>query len=1204
MYAGSGFNYLLRTTADAQGGVMAVSHMTAYYAEAGTPPGQWLGNGLKGLAGMIEEGDIVSGSAMEALFKDGRDPDTLQKLGQGFRRELTVEQRVSRRIKLLPKRIKGQARDDMIEKIRNDEATRKVSKPVSGFDFVFSPVKSVSTLWALADHGVREQIYEAHRAALADVIATMEDRVAMTRVGTNGIAQVETRGLIAAAFDHWDARGGDPQLHTHVAVSNRVQGLDGKWRTLDSRGALLPSTVAMSELYNGRIQDHLTQRLGVDWEERASRAGSKGRWFEIRGIPRGLTDAFSSRSQNLDEETDRLVSNYRKEHGRSPSKRTVLRLRQQAQRATRPDKVVHSLRELQAEWRSKAEALGVNPKSTVNRVVKQKKPTQLLRFVDLAGTDELESSFLRAWDELTLNNSVWKRTNTEAAALRATQHLRMTSNSERLLLMDHLVEQIEKHSVSVDARNLLHVPKALQRTDGSSAFDVVGAQLFTSPELLDAESRLIGRSRSHSGPVIDHQVATQWSKQPTSSDRYLTADQAQALEHIAISGRSLDVLVGPAGAGKTTLLSQLRGTWEHVYGAGSVKGLAPSAAAAAVLGDELGITTDNTAKWLDVQTRNMPDWQEKRLRIQRALIKTSNPDHRKQLAHQLAQLDQKIEHWSLKAGDLLIVDEASLAGTLALDRLSQQAEIHGAKVLLVGDWAQLAAVEAGGAFGMLVRDREGTAPELDSIHRFHAEWEKSASIRLRTGDESTLTMYAEHGRIHEATGEDSLDAVYDAWRTDILAGKTSMMIGADNETVSALNRRARADFIADGSVGAGGVELHDSTHAATGDLVVTRLNKRELATSKNSWVKNGDRWIVVEAHQDGSMLVRRINSEGLAGGPAITLPADYVSTSVELAYATTAHRAQGATVDTSHTVATPALTREVLYVAMTRGREANHVYVSLPNPDDEHEAHTAEELTGLEVLTGILSHSGASMSATESIQIQHEEASHISRLIAEYETIAQIATTSSWDQATRAALPELPDTITHSESWPTWVSIMRHVESHGLDLHDVISTLGKGINNSDDPMQVLTERAGVLAETLSIRPTRVNDERFGGILNRATSGDPDLARGLQERQTTIESQIHHAAVTALNERPQWLNRLGPRPSDPTAAHMWENALQGIITYRLIYDVTDERLPLGDGHVHHWRQASHQRRAAWLIDQLHETNPNVAPRPSLGHGIRR
>jgi conjugative relaxase-like TrwC/TraI family protein len=110
-----------------------------------------------------------------------------------------------------------------------------VRQPVAGYDVTFSPAKSVSALWATADIGVKEQVATAHYEAVDDILRLIEQQAAFTRTGDGGIAQINTRGVIATAFDHWDSRSGDPQLHTHLVIANRVQSDDGKWRTLDGR---------------------------------------------------------------------------------------------------------------------------------------------------------------------------------------------------------------------------------------------------------------------------------------------------------------------------------------------------------------------------------------------------------------------------------------------------------------------------------------------------------------------------------------------------------------------------------------------------------------------------------------------------------------------------------------------------------------------------------------------------------------------------------------------------------------------------------------------------------------------------------------------------------------------------------------------------------------------------------------------------------
>ncbi len=111
--------------------------------------------------------------------------------------------------------------------------SRRGAQSVAGFDLTFSPVKSVSTLWAVAGPQVAAQIERAHQAAVGDALRFLEQHALFTREGSQGIRQVNVRGLVAAAFTHRDSRSGDPDLHTHVAVANKVQTLDGRWLSID-----------------------------------------------------------------------------------------------------------------------------------------------------------------------------------------------------------------------------------------------------------------------------------------------------------------------------------------------------------------------------------------------------------------------------------------------------------------------------------------------------------------------------------------------------------------------------------------------------------------------------------------------------------------------------------------------------------------------------------------------------------------------------------------------------------------------------------------------------------------------------------------------------------------------------------------------------------------------------------------------------------
>jgi len=471
-------------------------------------------------------------------------------------------------------------------------------------------------------------------------------------------------------------------------------------------------------------------------------------------------------------------------------------------------------------------------------------------------------------------------------------------------------------------------------------------------------------------------------------DYALSLDQTVAVEQIATSGRLLDVLVGPAGMGKSTTMAGLRAAWDAEHGPGSVLGLAPSAAAAEVLADELGIDTENTAKWLH-EHRREPERLGRIADLRDMLASPSISSlRRSSLCRRVAAAEAEAARWRLRAGQLVIVGEASLAGTFALDELVTTARAAGAKVLLVGDGAQLTAVEAGGGFAALVRDRNGPPPELSDIRRFRNEWEKAASVELRAGSEDAIDAYQAHDRITEGDRDAMLDAIYRAWKDDTDTGKTSLMIACDLATVSELNARARTDRIAAGQVAEEGLAVAGRQMTGAGDRVVTRRNERRLSTG-GRWVRNGDGWTVTATHKDGTMTVKRTGR----GGGTVVLPADYVREHVELAYASTAHRAQGGTVDTAHAMVAPTTTREVLYVTATRGRDGNWLYVDThydPDPETSHDGIT-DRMTAREVLAGVLRSEGADVAAQDMIRREHDDAEGMERLSAEYLTLATAA---------------------------------------------------------------------------------------------------------------------------------------------------------------------------------------------------------------------
>jgi conjugative relaxase-like TrwC/TraI family protein len=943
MTLGAGYRYLMSSVArmDEAG---PASGLTAYYAANGTPPGRFLGAGLAGLdSGRgVAAGSPVSEDALFRMLGMLQDPVTGEQLGRAPRGP------------------------HMVLVDRHGEV-RKAPASVAGFDLTFSVPKSVSVAWALADEPTRARIHTAHRRAIEAVIAYGEAQVFATRTGHAGSVSEDVRGVVGTAFDHWDSRSGDPQLHTHVVVLNRVQSVaDGRWRSLDSK-ALFHAAVGMSELYNGLLADELTRDLGWVWAPEQRRRSPVPKW-EVEGVPADLRGEFSQRSTAIETAKDHLVEEFVAAHGRQPSGPEVLKLRQQATLSTRPDKDVKPLNELITGWRGRArEFVGAEQESWVADLAGQH-AQRLLKAADL------EDGMLRAVAGLVVETvadqrATFSRANLLAETSRQLHGVRFATPAERILVVEHVATLAAGRSVRLTPLDTVAPPEHLRRPDGTSRLRARNSELYATQEILDAETRLLEAGRATDGPAVGHRVVAQLGGMVApGKDHLLSAEQTHAVAAVITSRRRLDVLVGAAGTGKSTTMATVRAAWEAQYGPGSVVGLAPSAAAAEVLADAVGVRTENTAKWIAENHRT-----PKRRAIldgYAQMLARAYPSVRtRQLQLRARDAQEEYLRWSLQKGQLVIVDEASMAATKDLDHITAHAKQVGAKVLLVGDWAQLSPVQAGGAFKLLADDRGPDAAALHEVHRFRHEWERDASLQLRLGNVGVADTYLARGRVQSGDREDMLDLIFDAWRSDTTAGRASLMLAADVETVADLNARARAHRVRACQVAADGVRLSDGTTIGVGDVVVTRLNQRALATGQG-WVKNGDDWVVTGVQDDGSLRVTRPG-----GGPSAALPAEYVMEHVELGYATTAQRAQGRTVDTAHAYLNSATLREPLYVMATRGRESNRLYIDTAG-DSGDVTHQAEQGSAdpVDILREAIATSGVEVAATQVRRHEHEAA--------------------------------------------------------------------------------------------------------------------------------------------------------------------------------------------------------------------------------------
>jgi len=740
--------------------------------------------------------------------------------------------------------------------------------------------------------------------------------------------------------------------------------------------------------------------------------------------------------------------------------------------------------------------------------------------IPAAVVEDLASGVLTALSD---GRASWRRHNAAAEAERLTRHLRFASARDRTLAVGLVVEAAVSRAIALTPPARMSAPIQFRTAGGHSAFHPEQSRLFTTREVLEAEGRLLeSLAVAADVPRVDERLVDD----VLDDTQGLDEAQAAAVAAIAASGRQLDVLVGPAGAGKTTALRALLTTWHRAFGEGSVVGLAPSAVAAEVLSDSLGISTENTAKWLFEHSRNPAEW-------------------------------------SFRKDQLVIVDESGLAGTLGLDALREQVSAAGAKLLLVGDPHQLTAIDAGGALGMLVRHLDGAAPTLESVWRFSAEWEALASLDLRLGRVEALDRYEEHGRVHFGDSADALDGAFEAWRDDTAAGMRSLLIADVQSQVDELNRRAQAWRLNAGQVGDGASSgISRDMVAHIGDRVMARTNDRRLITAQGSFVKNGQAWTVSRVFTDGSLVL--VDDSG----DTVTIGGEYARSSLDLAYAITTHRAQGSTVDTAHALVTAHSSRENAYVAMTRGRHANHLW--MVTGDDQGDDPTWEApRTPRELLEGVISRSSAELAATE-LQVQEaRRARSVQQLAAEYETLAAAASSPLWrERLLSAGMPEnLVELTVESTAWDSLHASLRSAENAGYAIAPALSDLvAARAFDGADPAAVLHFR--VEQWVAQATPSRPASRRILGLVPAAPSSalSDDMAIALREREAAMIARVDELVDAA----PKWLGAV-----DIDAAR---GDLRAVAAYRDRHGVAEnDPRPLGPPP-----GSSRQHRADWRI----------------------
>lgn len=1170
--AGDGYAYYTSEVASADELRAGDRDLGDYYTVEGMPPGQWAGHAteLLGVAGEVSE------EQMAALFGEGLHPDAARllaegatekevQLGQKYHRYAEADTELTRRLEEEHARVRRLTGSDpdkaKVHEIRgrvagelfrekhgrdardNRELARFVTaqttprqQTVAGYDLVFSPSKSVSLLWALGGEEARKAVEEAHHEAITETITFLEKNALYTRRGKNGIRQVDVEGgLVATQFRHYDSRNGDPQLHDHVVIANKVLGTDGKWSSIDGR-TLYKMNVAASETYNAKVMEKVCAKLGVSTVARNS--GGNEPIYELAGIDLDAIHRASSRRTDIAGVIRRLETQFTEKHGYTPSEKQRIALAQQATLETRPAKKdSRRLSDLVEEWQREYRSdLGMPVGSELLEKVRQAGGPAVAT-LDLTAVNVHDHAKLII-HQLSAKRATWGRNHVLAQTRR---QLKEAFPSQ--VMPDALVERITHaatvtHSLSVTPASVVPQLREFTRADGTSQFRQAESALFTSHEVLHAEHKVLAAAQRTVIPPVSAERFSKVLQKHLKQGQLLSEGQVELARTFATGEKLLTLGIGPAGAGKTTGLSLAAEAIR--FGGGNVIGLAPTAAGAAVMSADIGAAATTVDSFL--------------------------ASHRSGGSRPAAQ--------ALRTGDVIIVDEAGMVTTPKLAEIIAVAARHGAVVRAIGDDRQLGAIGSGGALRLL--DHQVGAVRLEQVHRFKTDGEAAASLALREapaiGADSPWHWYTENKRIVAGDTEAMTDAALRAWMTDTAAGKNSLLIAGDNATVTDLNARAQASRIATGTLGTitestPSVVLRDGLRAYTGDAVVTRKNDRSLQLKRGKdFVKNNDVWTVEK-------IARSPAQEGADSAPGddlvtlrhrghngkITVEASYLQDHGQLGYAATIHRAQGSTVDTAHAILTEHNDRSTAYVAATRGRLNNQLYIALDEGQERDD-----------VLTTIASSYDRNLSAHETVRteaIHSGDLNTLATVYGELETAAWIAKTRTI--AAEVMGPRTAAQFTSRDAWGAVATHLRTAEKSGLNPAAILaqaaeiqypgrSDLGyvPGFEDAIDPAAVLAYRvenriAGAvrIVKNTDSRPLgAVSDEHLRRLAERSSSSSLSVEAGGNDMQwaTLPFAMVPTQALTKAQENAvRRVSDLGPSSEIPSASPKDQWVVQAI-----------------------------------------------------------
>ncbi len=1083
------------------------------------------------------------------------------RLGRAPRQFKSVEDRFDERLREEPDADEARQADILRE-------VKRSQKQANGsFDVTFSPQKSISLYRAgLLAQGRGEdaaKVEAAHRAGVTAAVEFLQREAGFSRVGYHGTAggpdlpsvgrYVDAHEWTVAEFLHETSRAGDPQMHSHSMLLNRVPVIDEsgatKWLTLDSR-ALHKMKKGAEAVYHRTMEEHLVRDLPV---EMTTREDGKAR--EVIGITLEDRGGASKRRLQITGELEKYVDLYKQRTGHDPSPRTLSQMAEKATLKTRDRKddpvpmeemVDRWERQAQAEDRrthaemvdsAEAAAVGVRLERMYEAAPELDR-AEVIRTA-LAEVQSERAYFGREDVMRSIGRALPDQLGEAAADVGGVRALLESLTDEALTGANDVVQ--------VTGFELIETPPELRReSDGRSIYQPGRSERYATLSQMSAEEKMVATASRTDAPRLASEQIEAAIERSTLGD-----DQAAAVRGVLGDGRQVSVIVGPAGTGKSYAQGVISKAWED-SGTGRVIGLAPSNVAAAVLA-EAGIeTTASITKFLNAQ--------------------------------QGRGTREALDKLTLRAGDLVVVDEAAMANHPHMSSLVEIVTQAGAKMAAVGDDAQMQSVGVGGGFRLL-RDEIG-AYELSTVRRFRdsegqvRQWEADASLQLRDGDPAALAAYEEHGRLLGGTQEEMSGAAVRAYVADVVDGRQPVLVTPTNETADELSSRIRAELVRLGRVEEGGALVMGGNVAGQGDLIQTRENEPTLVDSAGLPVINRRMYKVQQLHRDGSLTVQHVAGRGEDGaerlGGTVRLGPEYVAENVVLGYAGTVHATQGRTVDRGYLYGDEGVSREAAYVALTRGTELNVAFlVTQREPDDTN-------LRGLDSTTigqmaRILERETTDRSAVEMLRAGLDYSESLRTLVPIWADVTGRHTREECRDLLATMLG--PDSVARLDAEHA-DPLYRHLRERQLQGHDIEALLRDAIGNPRS-LTDARELGALLQHRVEQAAQRRTPEREPAGADWAArtpdSLDGQLGDFAREVAEAVQARQEHLGRQVAEGTPQWaLDRLGELPEEELERAGWEHRAGIVAAYQEMYDVEGAGTVIGQAPP----RGAVEQRAAW------------------------